>query len=79
MVYSIGATIGPLLASALMSVYGPASFFLFESGVAICYAVFVLSTVRTGRALPVEGREKFVPLPDISPAAVALDPRTPED
>ena len=31
------------------------------------------------QALPVEGREKFVPLPDISPVAVALDPRTPEE
>ncbi|MFD2740914.1 MFS transporter [Sulfitobacter aestuarii] len=79
MVYSIGATVGPLLAALLMSLYGPTSFFLFESGVAVLYALFVLVTVRTGGPLPVEGREKFVPLPDISPVAVALDPRTPED
>ncbi|TNF19790.1 MAG: MFS transporter [Rhodobacteraceae bacterium] len=79
MVYSIGATIGPLLASALMSVYGPGSFFLFESTVAILYAGFVLFCVRGARALPVEAREKFVPLPDISPAAMALDPRTEPD
>lgn len=76
MVYSIGATIGPLLASTLMSLYGPRSFFLFESAVAIAYALFVLVSIRVGRALPTEGREKFVPLPDISPAAMALDPRT---
>lgn len=79
MVYSIGATIGPLLASTLMSLYGPRSFFLFESAVAIAYAIFVLISIRARRALPTEGREKFVPLPDISPAAMALDPRTEPD
>jgi len=77
MVYSIGATVGPLLASFLMSIYGPASFFLFESAVAVTYAIFVLMSVWLGRSLPaVEGREKFVPLPDISPTALSLDPRT---
>lgn len=79
MVYSIGATIGPLLASALMSFYGPHSFFLFESAVAVAYAVFVLVQVRKGPELPAEGREKFVPLPDISPVAMHLDPRTNPD
>lgn len=76
MVYSIGATIGPLLAATLMSIYGPYPFFLFESAVAIAYAIFVLFSVWNGPKLPAEGREKFVPLPDISPVAMALDPRT---
>ncbi len=79
MVYSIGATAGPLLASLLMSLFGPTSFFVFESGVAVLYALFVLTTVRSRSALPKEGREKFVPLPDISPVAVTLDPRTPKE
>lgn len=76
MVYSIGATIGPLLASTLMSIYGPYSFFLFESTVAIAYAIFVLFRVRVRPCLPADEREKFVPLPDISPVAMTLDPRT---
>ncbi|WP_108482057.1 MFS transporter [Oceaniglobus ichthyenteri] len=77
MVYSIGATIGPLLASGLMSVYGPSSFFLFESAIAISYAIFVLFRVwASSPHLPVGEREKFIPLPDISPVALALDPRT---
>ena len=79
MVYSIGATIGPLLASALMSLYGPFSFFLFESAIAIAYALFVLVSVKAGPELPADGREKFVPLPDISPVAMGLDPRTEPD
>lgn len=79
MVYSIGATIGPLLAAALMSLHGPASFFLFESTVAVLYALFVLLSIKSGRDLPAADREKFVPLPDTSSVALALDPRTEPD
>ncbi|GJL96253.1 MAG: MFS transporter [Hyphobacterium sp.] len=76
MVYSIGATAGPLFAATLMSFYGPYSFFVFESSVAIAYAIFVLFRIGWGPKLPADGREKFVPLPDISPIIMALDPRT---
>ena len=76
MVYSIGATIGPLLAAALMAVYGPSSFFVFESIVAILYAVFVLFRVSRQPSVPADQREKYVPLPDVTPLAMALDPRT---
>lgn len=76
MVYSIGATIGPVLAAVLMSVYGPSSFFLFESVVAILYAVFVLTQVARRPAKSADQQEPYVPLPDITSIAMALDPRT---
>ncbi|WP_417477431.1 MFS transporter [Maricaulis sp.] len=76
MVYSIGATIGPLFAATLMSVYGPSSFFLFESSVAIFYAMFVLYRVVQRPCTPAEQREKYVPLPDVTPIVMGLDPRT---
>lgn len=76
MIYSIGATMGPLLASTLMAIYGPYTFFLFESAIAVSYAIFVFFSVRARPKLPADEREKFVPLPDISPVAMALDPRT---
>lgn len=79
MVYSIGATIGPLLTSGLMAAFGPSSFFVFESAIAIAYALFVLSNVRSVPQLPAAEREKFVPLPDSSPTALALDPRIEPD
>lgn len=79
MVYSIGATVGPLLASALMSIFGPSSFFLFESTVAVLYAVFVLIRVSRRPALPPDQREKYVPLPDVTSIAMGLDPRTDRD
>jgi len=79
MVYSIGATIGPLLASALMSIYGPSSFFLFESTVALLYAAFVLVRALQRPSLPADQREKYVPLPDVTTVVMGLDPRTDTD
>lgn len=79
MVYSIGATIGPLLAAILMSAYGPSSFFLLESTVAIAYAMFVLARVYRRPSVPPELREKYVSLPDVTPLAMRLDPRTEPD
>ncbi len=76
MVYSIGATIGPVLAAALMAVYGPSSFFLFESTVAILYAMFVLYQVSRKPCVPADQREPYVTLPDVTSVAMALDPRT---
>ncbi|MCK0137867.1 MFS transporter [Aliiroseovarius sp. F47248L] len=76
MVYSIGATIGPVLAATLMSAYGPSSFFIFESAVAILYAVFVLTQVAIRPVIPADQQERYVPLPDVTPIAMALDPRT---
>lgn len=79
MVYSIGATVGPLLAAALMSIYGPASFFLFESTVAVLYAAFVLVHASRHPSLPADKRAKYVPLPDVTPIVMGLDPRTDRD
>ncbi|MCX7567379.1 MFS transporter [Sulfitobacter sp. F26169L] len=79
MVYSIGATVGPLFAAALMAAYGPSSFFVFESAVAILFAIFVLFRVWQEPCVPAAQREPYVPLPDVTPVAMALDPRTEPD
>ena len=79
MVYSVGATVGPLLASALMSVFGPSSFFLFEATVAVLYAVFVFVHAMGRPSVPADLREKYVPLPDVTPVVMGLDPRTEAD
>ena len=76
MVYSIGATIGPLLASGLMARFGPSSFFVFESSVAILYAIFVLLQLARRPQIARAQQEPYVPLPDVTPIAMALDPRT---
>ncbi len=79
MIYSIGATLGPLLTSALMSVFGPSSFFMFESAIALLFAVFTLARVLYRPAIPVAQREKYVSLPDVTTMVMALDPRTETD
>ena len=47
--------------------------------IAISYALFVLAHIKAGPEMTVGEREKFVPLPDISPVTVGLDPRTEPD
>ncbi|EKE43149.1 major facilitator superfamily protein [Oceaniovalibus guishaninsula JLT2003] len=76
MVYSIGAVIGPVLASAAMSAFGTASFFVLESSIAMAFAIAVLWRARNGRARPTQNRRPFVPFPDGAPVATGLDPRT---
>lgn len=75
MIHSIGATAGPLLASGLMTIYGPFSFFMFESAVALVYAMYVLMRLGVRPPIPKALREKYVPLPDVAPITTGLDPR----
>ncbi|WP_309045766.1 MFS transporter [Marinobacter sediminicola] len=79
MIHSIGATLGPLFAAGLMAASGPFSFFVFESAVALIYAMYVLMRVYKRPAAPTEQKEKFVPLPDAAPMATDLDPRCQEE
>lgn len=79
MVYSIGAIVGPLLTSALMSVFGPSSFFLFEATVAVLYAAFVFVDAMGRPSVAADQREKYVPLPDMTLIVMGLDPRTESD
>lgn len=79
MIHSIGATLGPLLAAGLMSIYGPFSFFVFESSVALIYAMYVLMRVYQRPSPPLDQREKYVPLPDAAPVVTGLDPRCQEE
>jgi len=76
MVYSIGATVGPLIAATLMAIYGPSSFFLFESSLAVLYAVYVIVRIRRRPLTEADQEERYVPLPDVTAMAMDLDPRT---
>lgn len=75
MVYSIGAMIGPVIASSVMTAFGPRSFFVFESFVAVVLAAFVAHSVWRRPPLPAEEQEPFVAVPDVTPIAAGLDPR----
>lgn len=75
MIYACGAMAGPLLASAVMAVRGPYSFFAFESVVAVGFAVFVGYGVWRRPPIPADQQEPFVAVPYVTPVAVDLDPR----
>ncbi len=75
MIHAFGAMAGPLLASALMAAYGPYGFFLFESTVAVGFAVFAAYRVWRRPPAPPDQQERFVAVPDVTPVAADLDPR----
>ncbi len=56
--WSIGATIGPLLASLLLEYYGPASFFLYPSIVFMAFGLFTMKRIGTRPAVPPEERPR---------------------
>ncbi len=77
-VYGLGACVGPLIAGALMTGFGPGMYFVFIS---VCAALLVWQ-VRPARVTGLhqvdEAPVGFVPMPDVlqsSPAVAALDPR----
>ncbi|MEZ5860047.1 MAG: MFS transporter [Geminicoccaceae bacterium] len=75
MIYALGAMAGPLLASAVMAVRGPYSFFAFESVVAVGFAVFVGYGVWRRPPIPADQQEPFVAVSSVTPVAADLDPR----
>jgi MFS family permease len=73
--YAIGATAGPLIASALMQAIEPNALFGFIGLVTAAFAIFVLYRQRRRAALPNEEQATFVPLPTTTPVVGELDPR----
>jgi MFS family permease len=73
--YAIGATAGPLIASALMQAFVPAALFAFIGTVTAVFSLFVLYRQRRRAALPNEEQSTFVPLPTTTAVVGELDPR----
>ena len=74
--YGIGATLGPLAASVLMSVLGPGALFGFIGAMGLMTAVFTLWRMRSRPAPLKEDRDPFRPVPRTTPVAGELDPRS---
>jgi MFS family permease len=73
--WAVGAFIGPLVASAMMSALGASSLFLFLAVVAAALAAFTRYRMSRRMARPPEEQSSFVPLPQTTTAAGQLDPR----
>lgn len=71
---SVGAIIGPPVASALMTTTGPAGLFSFVTGGALCATLYGLWRTRVRPPLPAEAQAAFRPLPQTTPTVSPLDP-----
>lgn len=77
--YSLGASVGPLGASAAMEVLGPHGLFAFAAAVLFALAAYAFYRIVKGLAKPAEEQREFWPASWISPIAAWLDPRAPVD
>lgn len=60
--FSIGAALGSLVASMLVSRFGPSAFFLYTSSIHLCFVIFVVYRITRRAAVPREQRGHFVGL-----------------
>jgi len=75
--YSIGAIAGPMAATLLMDRIGDWALFAYSGAVGVLLAGFTLHRMRRRQPLPPDEREPFaVVVPQSTPAAGPLDPRT---
>ena len=80
LVYSLGASAGPLAASSLMAAVGPVGLYGFIAAVLFAYGIYAAHRVRQGLAKPAEEQTQFQPaMSHATPLAAGLDPRGPED
>ncbi|PIW26758.1 MAG: MFS transporter [Rhodospirillales bacterium CG15_BIG_FIL_POST_REV_8_21_14_020_66_15] len=78
LVFSIGAVAGPLLASGVVELAGPNSFFAYSALVHVLTAAFAFYRTQRRAALPAEEKEDFIPVPRASPEIANIDPRGPD-
>ncbi len=74
MMNSIGSVVGPAVAATLMGAFGAGAMFHFAAFALALAAVWTLHRLRVRRSTR-EHVQPFVPLPEMTPAALDLDPR----
>ena len=74
--FGVGAVVGPVAASAIMSLTGPFGLFVFTGALTVVLALFVVYRMRQREPLPVEDQTPFSPMPVTTPVITELDPRS---
>lgn len=77
--YGVGATAGPLLASAVSSAIGPTAIFGFTALAHMAFGAYVVWRIGRRAAVPVAERADYVPVSRTSATIYSLDPRAPEE
>ena len=76
LLYGIGASLGPLIASGLMGYYGSGGLFVFTTFVHMALALFTIVRMKLRPRPTSEDRTDFVVVPRTSPVLYELDPRS---
>lgn len=74
--FGVGAVVGPVAASAIMSLTGPFGLFVFTGALTVVLASFVVYRMTRREPLPVEDQTPFSPMPATTPVIAELDPRS---
>lgn len=77
--FSVGATIGPFLASILMTLFGPVGLFLFSAATGVAATAFGVFRMFARPPVPADAQAPFQAVPQTTPVAGPLDPRGEED
>ena len=75
--HGIGASIGPMIASAAMTWFGASGLFFFIAVILAGFAGFILHRMGRRAGVTADQKDSFVPVTRNSPAATLLDPRAP--
>ena len=75
LIFTFGAIIGPLAASALMGAFGSMALFGYTAVIHLAMTLLTLRRMRMRVAKPPSERERFVTAPSTSPTVVGLNPR----
>lgn len=73
--YGIGAILGPLIVSNIISFSSSSAIFLYIASMGLVLAMFGLYEMRKEKPIPAEDQVDFVAMPRATPVANNLDPR----
>ncbi|GGK29626.1 MFS transporter [Salinarimonas ramus] len=76
--YSVGATVGPPIAAAVMGEIGPSGLFVFSGVIGVVSIAFAIWRLRARPSVPADQQMRFQTLPRTTPVAAPLDPRAEE-
>lgn len=76
--YSMGASIGPMIAAGVMTVVGPYGLWAYVVVVLLALSGFVVYRMRMRAARPVREQSLFVAVSETTPVSATLDPRSAE-
>lgn len=74
--FGLGAFVGPYAAAWAIEILGPAGLFAHIAAVVASLGLFAIIRVVLRAPVPIADRERFVFVPETTPVAEALDPRT---